>query len=115
RVLLCVAGLLVKSFWRLSQVNPGFDPQNVLAMQISINARPDEGPRVDNFLTELKQRVNQLPGVKSVAVSNGLPFEGANFPPIVLEGKPAPPPGQDQNGLLYTATPEYFKTMSIDL
>lgn len=114
-VLLVGAGLLVKSFWRLSQVDPGFDPQNVLAMQISINARPEEGPRVDNFLTELKQRVKQLPGVQSVSVSNGLPFEGANFPPIVLEGKPAPAPGQDPNGLLYIVSTDYFKTMGIDL
>ena len=114
-VLLVGAGLLVKSFWRLSQVNPGFDPQNVLAMQISINARPDEGPRVDNFLSQLQQRAQRLPGVQSVSVSNGLPFEGANFPPIVLEGKPAPPPGQDLNGLLYTVSPDYFKTMRIDL
>ena len=114
-VLLVGAGLLVKSFWRLSQVNPGFNPQNVLAMQISINARPDEGPRVDNFLTELKQRLKQLPGVQAVSVSNGLPFEGANFPPIVLEGNPAPPPGQDPSGLLYIVSPDYFKTMGIDL
>src|SRR5262249_30782803 len=84
-VLLVGAGLLVKSFWRLSQVNPGFNPQNVLAMQISINARPEEGPRVDNFLSEVKQRVGQLPGVHSVSVSNGLPFEGANFPPLLIE------------------------------
>src|SRR4029078_3934487 len=115
RVLLCVAGLLGKSFWRLTQVNPGFNPQNVLAMQISINARPDEGTRVDNFLTEVKQRGQQLPGLQAVAVSNGLPFEGANFPPIVLEGKPAPPPGQDPSGLLYIVSPDYFKTMRIDL
>ena len=114
-VLLVGAGLLVKSFWRLSQVDPGFNPRNVLAMQISINARPEEGSRVDNFLTELKQRVKQLPGVQSVSVSNGLPFEGANFPPIVLEGKPAPAPGQDPNGLLYIVSADYFKTMGIDL
>jgi predicted permease len=114
-VLLVGAGLLVKSFWRLSQVDPGFDPQNVLAMQISINARPEEGPQVDNFLSGMKQRVQQLPGVKSIAVSNGLPFEGANFPPIVLEGKPAPAPGQDPSGLLYTVSPDYFKTLGIDL
>jgi putative ABC transport system permease protein len=112
-VLLVGAGLLVKSFWRLGQVNPGFDPRDVLAMQISINARPEEGPRVDNFLIELKQRVQQLPGVQSVSVSNGLPFEGANFPPIVIEGKPAPV--QDLNGLLYIVSADYFKTMGIDL
>ena len=114
-VLLVGAGLLVKSFWRLSQVNPGFDPQNVLVMQISINARPEEGPRVDNFLTALQQRVHQLPGVQSVSVSNGLPFEGANFPPIVIEGKPAPAPGQDPTGLLYIVSTDYFQTMRIDL
>ena len=114
-VLLVGAGLLVKSFWRLSQVNPGFNPENVLAMQISINARPEEGPRIDNFLTELRQRVQRLPGVQTVSVSNGLPFEGANFPPLVIEGKPAPPPGQDPSALLYIVSTDYFKTMGIDL
>jgi len=114
-VLLVGAGLLVKSFWRLSQVNPGFNPQNVLAMQISINARPEEGPRVDNFLGELRLRVQRLPGVQSISVSNGLPFEGANLPPIVIEGKPAPAPSQDPTGLLYIVSTDYFKTMGIVL
>ena len=114
-VLLVGAGLLVKSFWRLSQVDPGFDPQNVLAMQIAINARPEEGPRVDGFLSELQSRVKALPGVHSVSVSNGLPFEGANFPPFIIEGQPPPAPGQDPTGLLYTVSNDYFKTMGIDL
>ena len=114
-VLLVGAGLLVKSFWRLSQVDPGFDPQNVLAMQIAINARPEEGPRVDGFLSELQSRVKALPGAQSVSVSNGLPFEGANFPPFIIEGQPPPAPGQDPTGLLYTVSTDYFKTMGIDL
>jgi putative ABC transport system permease protein len=114
-VLLVGAGLLVKSFWRLSQVDPGFDPQNVLAMQVSINVRPEEGPRVNSFLSDLQSRVKTLPGVQSVSVSNGLPFEGANFPPFVIEGQPPPAPGQDPTGLLYTVSTDYFKTMGIDL
>ena len=114
-VLLVGAGLLVKSFWRLSEVDPGFNPQNVLAMQISINARPEEGPRVDGFLANLLSQIKTLPGVHSVSVSNGLPFEGANFPPLVIEGQPAPAPGQDPSGLLYLVSPDYFKTMEIDL
>jgi putative ABC transport system permease protein len=114
-VLLVGAGLLVKSFWRLSQVDPGFDPQNVLAMQISVSARPEEGAKVDGFLSELQSRVRTLPGVQSVSVSNGLPFEGANFPPIVIDGQPPPAPGQDLTGLLYTVSTDYFKTMRIDL
>jgi predicted permease len=114
-VLLVGAGLLVKSFWRLSQVDPGFDPQNILAMQIAISARPEEGPRVNGFLSELQSRLKTLPGVQSVSISNGLPFEGANFPPFTIEGQPPPAPGQDPTGLLYTVSTDYFKTMGIDL
>jgi predicted permease len=114
-VLLVGAGLLVKSFWRLSQVDPGFNPQNVLAMQIAISARPEEGPRVDGFLSNLQSRVKALPGVQSVSVSNGLPFEGANFPPFTIDGQPPPAPGQDPTGLLYTVSADYFKTMGIEL
>jgi putative ABC transport system permease protein len=114
-VLLVGAGLLVKSFWRLSQVDPGFDPQNVLAMQIAVSARPEEGQKVNGFLSDLQSRIKTLPGVQSVSVSNGLPFEGANFPPFLIEGQQPPPPGQDPTGLLYTVSPDYFKTMGIDL
>ena len=114
-VLLVGAGLLVKSFWRLSQVNPGFNPENVLAMQISVSARPEEGARVNSFLTELQSRVSALPGVQSISVSNGLPFEGANFPPFTIEGQPPPAPGQDPNGILYMVSADYFKTMGIEL
>jgi len=114
-VLLVGAGLLVKSFWRLSQVNPGFNPQNVLAMQVAVSARPEEGAKVDNFLTELQSRVKALPGVQSVSVSNGLPFEGANFPPFVIEGQPPPAQGQEPNGILYMVSTDYFKTMEIQL
>ncbi|HEX7334557.1 MAG TPA: ABC transporter permease [Pyrinomonadaceae bacterium] len=114
-VLLVGAGLLVKSFWRLSQVDPGFNPENVLAMQVSVNARPEEGPKVDGFLDEIKSRVQALPGVQSVSVSNGMPFEGANFPPFVIDGQPAPAPGQEPTGLLYIVSTDYFKTMGISL
>ncbi len=114
-VLLVGAGLLVKSFWRLSQVNPGFNPQKVLAMQVAVSARPEEGAKVNGFLTELQSRVKALPGVQSVSVSNGLPFEGANFPPFVIEGQPPPPQGQEPNGILYMVSTDYFKTMGIEL
>lgn len=114
-VLLVGAGLLVKSFWRLSQVNPGFNPQNVLAMQVAVSARPEEGAKVDGFLTELQSRVKALPGVRSVSVSNGLPFEGANFPPLVIEGQAPPAQGQEPSGILYMVSTDYFKTMEIEL
>jgi putative ABC transport system permease protein len=114
-VLLIGAGLLVKSFWRLMQVDPGFNPQNLLAMQISVNAGTDEGPRVGNFLDQLQQRVRQLPGVQSVAVSNGLPFESANQPAFVIEGQAPPEPGKEPNGILYIIGTDYLETLQITL
>lgn len=114
-VLLVGAGLLVKSFWRLSRVNPGFNPQNLLAMQISVSAGADEGRRVSSFLDDLQQRVRSLPGVESVSVSNGLPFEGANQPPFTIEGQSPPEPGHEPSGILYIASPDYFETMGINL
>ena len=114
-VLLVGAGLLVKSFWRLNQVNPGFNPQKLLAMQVSVTAAADEGQRVATFLDELQQRVQKLPGVESVAISNGLPFEGANQPPFIIEAQPAPEPGHEPSGILYIASPGYVETMGIAL
>ncbi|HEX5835119.1 MAG TPA: ABC transporter permease [Pyrinomonadaceae bacterium] len=114
-VLLIGAGLLVKSFWRLMGVNPGFNPENLLALQISVNAGQDEGTRVASFLDQLQQRVNQLPGVQSVAFSNGLPFESANQPAFVIEGQAPPEPGREPNGILYITSNEYLETLGITL
>jgi putative ABC transport system permease protein len=112
-ILLVGAGLFVKSFWRLMNVDPGFNPQNLLAMQISVNAGTDEGPRVANFLDQLQQRIKQTPGVQSVAISNGLPFEGANQPAFVIEGQPPAEPGKEPNGILYIVSPDYLETLQI--
>jgi putative ABC transport system permease protein len=114
-VLLIGAGLLVKSFWRLMRVDPGFNPQNLLAMQISVNAGTDDGSRDAGFLDQLQQRVAQVPGVQSVAISNGLPFEGANQPAFVIEGKAPPEPGREPNGILYITSAGYLETLGITL
>ena len=114
-VLLVGAGLLVKSFWQLMKVDPGFNPENLLALQISVNAGTDEGPRVANFLDQLQERVRRLPGVESVAISNGLPFEGANWPAFVIEGHPPAEAGKEPNGILYITSPDYLQTLGITL
>ncbi|MDQ3687842.1 MAG: ABC transporter permease [Acidobacteriota bacterium] len=113
--LLVGASLLVRSFWRLQQVDPGFNPQNLLAMQISVNAGADEGGRVADFFEQLHQKVGTLPGVESVSISNGLPIEGANQPPFIIEGRPRPEPGKEPAGIRYTVSPDYFRTLGIVL
>ena len=74
--LLVGAGLLVQSFRRVLEVDPGFKARGLLTMQVSVN-NPD-GHQVAAFFEQLQQRVRGLPGVSSVAVSNGLPFGVAN-------------------------------------
>jgi predicted permease len=113
--LLVGAGLLIQSFWRVLQVDPGFNPRNLLTMQISINAANGQqnGQQVANFIGQLQQNVRRLPGVTSVAVSNGIPFGSTNFPPFLIEGRPET--GGKPSGLRYHVSPDYFKTMGIEL
>jgi putative ABC transport system permease protein len=113
--LLVGAGLLIQSFRRVLEVDPGFKPQNLLTMQISVNKPNGEqnGQQVANFFEQLQQNVRNLPGVKSVAVSNGIPFGSTNFPPFLIEGRPVT--DGKPSGLRYHVSPAYFQTMGIEL
>jgi putative ABC transport system permease protein len=113
--LLVGAGLLIQSFRRALEVNPGFKPQNLLTMQVSVNKPNGEqnGQQVANFFEQLQQNVRNLPGVKSVAVSNGIPFGSTNFPPFLIEGRPVT--DGKPSGLRYHVSPTYFQTMGIEL
>jgi putative ABC transport system permease protein len=111
--LLVGAGLLIQSFLRVLQVDPGFRSDNLLTMQVSVN-NPD-GNRVDSFFKQLQENVGRLPGVKSVAVSNGLPLAGVNHPTYFIEGRPLPKFGAAPIANRYTVSPGYFRTMGIQL
>jgi putative ABC transport system permease protein len=107
------AGLLIRSFWRLQQVDSGFDARNVLMMQISVKAGPGEGA-IAALFEQLRQKVRSLPGVKSVAVSDALPIlRDANWSPFNIEGQPTPEPGNQTWAIRYTVSPEYFQTLGI--
>jgi putative ABC transport system permease protein len=111
--LLVGAGLLIQSFRRVLQVDPGFEARNLLTMQLSVN-NPD-GHQVATFFERLQRDVRSLPGVRSVAVSNGLPLGVANQPPFIVEGRPRPEPGNEPVGIRYTVSPDYFPTLGIEL
>ncbi len=109
--LLVGAGLLIQSFRRVLQVDPGFNAQNLLTMQVSVNN--SDGRQVAHFFEQLQQNVRSLPGVNSVAVSNGLPFGVANRPPFIIEGRPDQE--NQPSGIRYTVSPDYFQTLGIEL
>jgi len=111
--LLVGAGLLIQSFRRVLQVDPGFDPQNLLTMQVSVNNT--DGHQVAAFFDQWQERVRRLPGVKATAVSNGLPLGVVNHPVFFIEGRPRPENGKELSGIRYTVSPGYFDTMGIAL
>ena len=76
-VLLVGSGLLLRSFLRLSEVQPGFSPSNVLVARLALPATQYKGnEEVFHFYRELARRAEALPGVRSVAVANVVPTDG---------------------------------------
>jgi predicted permease len=110
--LLVGAGLLLQSFRRVLEVDTGFNPRNLLAMRVSV--RNSDGQQVANFLEQLQQNVRSLPGVKSFALSDGLPFgRDVNHPTFLIEGRPVTE--EKAFGQRYSVSPDYFQTMGIEL
>ncbi|MEO7143730.1 MAG: ABC transporter permease [Bryobacteraceae bacterium] len=76
-VLLTGAGLLIRSFVRLLNIDPGFEAANVLTMGLPMaNDQNTDGGRLANYLAEILQRIDALPGVSGAAVTSALPLEG---------------------------------------
>ncbi|HSB12050.1 MAG TPA: ABC transporter permease [Blastocatellia bacterium] len=116
-VLLIGAGLMVRSFGLLVNVDPGFDPRNVLTGRISLTRdvyeRPEERVR---YVDQTLDRLKALPGVESAAFVAPMPFSGGNvFGNFRIEGHPKPEPGQDPLANVRSATSQYFQAIRIPL
>jgi putative ABC transport system permease protein len=116
-VLLVGAGLLARSFLSLLRTDPGFDPENVLTMNLVLPAaKYRDRPLRAAFYQDLVQRVKSTPGVQSAAVVNYIPLGGANSSDSYLvEGEPEPAPGDEHLGRYRVSTPDYFRTMGISV
>lgn len=115
-VLLISAGLLIKSVIRLRDVNPGFDAENRLTMNVTLpRATYPRAQQWVAFYTQLTERLEALPGVKSAGFTSVLPFSG-NFDGrgLAVEDHPRPR-GEEFTVDLYIVTPSYQQTMSIQL
>lgn len=116
-VLLIGAGLLINSFLRLRNVDPGFRTENLLTMRIVLpDLKYERKAQRSAFYTDLVQRVQSLAGVRSAAVTTNLPlYLQGNSISISIEGRPEPPPGQEPIIVTRIISPGYFDTMSIPL
>jgi putative ABC transport system permease protein len=113
-ILLVGAGLLIKSFLRLRNVNPGFDHENMLTLSISLTRAdyPQGDPRRTAFFTEALSRIASIRGVTSVGAISHLPLggRGVNLQ-FGIDGSAEPTANAD----LRVISPDYFSTMQIPL
>jgi putative ABC transport system permease protein len=116
-VLLSASGLLIKSFARLQEVNPGFNPRDALTFEISLPKLqyPDDSSIV-RFHKEAQRRIAALPGVRAAGFSTILPLAGTNSDwSFAIEGRPSndksPNPDEEKRQI----SPDYFRALETPL
>src|SRR6266404_3437964 len=114
-VLLIGAGLMIKSFIRLEQVNPGFETQNIVTVRLSLPAAQyPAGPRRAAFFQQVIARLQSLPGVQSAAAISRLPMTAGNSSRgLTIEGRPNDGSGDGPGADYRVISPDYFRSMGI--
>ena len=116
-VLLIGAGLMIRSFFRLQQMNLGFNPDNALAVNLSLSpTRYPEDRQQAAFFHEALERLQSLPGIQAAGATTGLPLtlnlSGTDFR---IEGRPEPEAGKEMMVHTRSVSPGYFGTLGISL
>ena len=115
-VLLVGAGLLIRSFYQLHQVNPGFSYDKLWSANISLPEKKYTPPQRIEFWRQLTDRLRTMPGVEVAAVASGLPLGNNGWQTsFTVEGRPAPKPGQMPLMEACLVSPDYFRAMGIPL
>ncbi|HEX8140481.1 MAG TPA: ABC transporter permease [Pyrinomonadaceae bacterium] len=114
--LLVGAGLMINSFMRLQQVDPGFKPDHLLTVQLPLPAlKYPEAEQAINFHKEMLRRISALPGVRSASITTDLPLEGGHTNDFSLEVRPTPPDQSADVAEFFSVSPDYFRTLGIPL
>jgi putative ABC transport system permease protein len=116
-LLLVGAGLLIRSFVNLTSVKPGFNPENVLSAYVALpSSKYGKDTLKTEFVRQVLERIRALPGVVSANFSAPAPFTNADIDiNFTIEGRPAPPVGQEPVAAVQVVTPGYFQAMQIPL
>jgi hypothetical protein len=115
-VLLVGAGLLIRSFAKLSGVDPGFDAPHVLSMQLAIAGRYREDDAFFNFLNRTLERVRSVPGVEAAGTGHFLPLDGmGSATGFWRNDHPKPDAGAEPITQVTVVMPGYFAAMRIPL
>ena len=116
-VLLSGAGLLLTSFWHVLKVDPGFNPENVLSMRVSLPlTKYKENTQRIAFVENVLDRLRALPGTTAVGAGNSVPLSGSNMNgDFAIPGRP--PFAQNEQPVTekHVITPDYFRALGIRL
>jgi len=119
-VLLVGAGLLIRSFERLTHVDPGFRADQLYVFDIALTGkRYDDSPPTIAYTRDVLQRLAALPGTEQVAVAAGRPLDPdptySVSTSFTLDGEPKPEPGREPESAVIPVSPSYFRTVGLGL
>ena len=116
-ILLVGSGLFIRTFVGLQQMDPGFDPHQILTLRISLpGAKYPNDARQREFFEGLIQRLSAVPEIRHAGTVSELPLTSySNSASVVFEGRPTPPPGMRPWVPFTSASSGYFRAMGIPL
>ena len=116
-ILVIGSGLMIRAFWKLQQVNTGFDPAGVVSFSLNLPAAKYDNPQRVQFVTGLEQKLSTMPGVSGASMASGLPpLRRINANDTEVEGYQQTPDGPAENVDYWNVVGnDYFKTMKIRL
>jgi putative ABC transport system permease protein len=110
------AGLLIKSFWLLQRVDPGFRAEGVLSASLTLpNSKYAEPAQINNFHKQLLDRISTLPGVKTATIAYDHPLQSNWLDSFQIEGRVPSSDNQSISANFVPVGPNYFDTVSVQL
>ncbi|HEX6728795.1 MAG TPA: ABC transporter permease [Pyrinomonadaceae bacterium] len=110
------AGLLIKSFWLLQRVDPGFRPERVLSLGITLPFGKYSKPeQINQFFSQLNDAVVNIPGVESTAIAYDDPLHANWVESIEIEGRVVAPGSRSLSSNFNPISPDYFRTIGTQL
>jgi len=114
-MLVIAAGLLIKSFWRLRSVDPGFQAEHVVKLDLTLSSKYAKPEAINQFFKQFDDSVSKLPGVQSVAIAYDHPLQTNWVDSFQIEGRVSATEGASLQANFNPIGPDYFKTLGMHL
>jgi putative ABC transport system permease protein len=114
-MLVIAAGLLIKSFWRLRSVDPGFQAEHVVKLDLTLSSKYAKPEAINQFFKQFDDSVSKLPGVQSVAIAYDHPLQTNWIDSFQIEGRVVATDAASLQANFNPVGPDYFKALGMRL